>query len=265
MIGWALASRFGPLTLMTSLLWACGYQRWKGQGASLWWSKRRLLKLLRQDGGIFLGVSALKGGVIFLNLGLQITLASGVAALMGLLFPPMELPIERGWIGGGFALVFFLFDDLTRYLWHRAKHRFKSLWRIHRLHHQPHMLSPLTLYRQHPLEVITAHIRYALSAGWIIGIGFGLLGDQLAIFQIFGAEVFGLVLNQAGSHLRHSHIPISFGKASLLFMSPLHHQWHHHRHHGHCNYGTFLSLWDLMFGSYFDPKGKKPFRLGIKA
>ena len=57
-----------------------------------------------------------------------------------------------------FTFILFLLDDLTKYLVHRAFHSFPILWAFHRIHHTAETLTPLTVFRTHPIEAIILSI-----------------------------------------------------------------------------------------------------------
>ena len=53
---------------------------------------------------------------------------------------------------GLFSVAMFVADDFTKYLMHRWMHRWPALWSIHKVHHSAETLTPITVYRVHPLE-----------------------------------------------------------------------------------------------------------------
>jgi len=65
-----------------------------------------------------------------------------------------------------------------------------------------------------------------------------------------------------GANLRHSMIPISYGRLEKLFISPLQHQLHHGKTTSRKNYGSMLAIWDRMFNSWLP--GKTPAELPDK-
>lgn len=58
-----------------------------------------------------------------------------------------------------FTLCHFLLDDLSKYLVHRALYRWPVLWAFHKVHHSAITLTPLTVYRTHPLEAVLFSLR----------------------------------------------------------------------------------------------------------
>jgi sterol desaturase/sphingolipid hydroxylase (fatty acid hydroxylase superfamily) len=141
----------------------------------------------------------------------------------------------------------------------------KFLWEFHKVHHSAKVLNPLTFYRVHPVENILFGLRYSLSVGFVTGIFVYFFGAMIDIYMIFGANVFIVVFSLLGSNLRHTHVPISYGKyLEKIFISPKQHQIHHSNKHFDKNYGGYLAIWDYMFGSLKLSKDVKVLKFGLK-
>ena len=155
-----------------------------------------------------------------------------------------------------YTLVLFVLSDLSRYWLHRLMHSVKFLWRFHRVHHSAEVLNPLTFYRVHPLENLLFGLRYALVTGLVTAIFIYFFGAGIKAIEFLGANVFVLAFSLIGSNLRHSHIPFSYKKGlENWFVSPYQHQLHHsHKYYGQ-NFGSFLAVWDRLFGTLV--RGKK--------
>jgi sterol desaturase/sphingolipid hydroxylase (fatty acid hydroxylase superfamily) len=80
--------------------------------------------------------------------------------------------IELNWfvIASFFTVTFFLVEDLSRFFLHYCMHKYKFLWRFHKTHHSATVLTPLTLFRVHPVEHILYFIRGLLVFGAISGV-----------------------------------------------------------------------------------------------
>lgn len=150
-----------------------------------------------------------------------------------------------------FTVFAFVIDDFLRFLHHWCMHKIPWLWRFHKTHHSAKILTPITLYRAHPVEVLISTIRNALSAGLSVGFFVYFFSAQVSYFQILSVNLFAFTFNFLGSNLRHSHIPISFGILENIFISPKQHQIHHSQNSEHYdkNFGVSLSLWDRLMGS----------------
>lgn len=150
-----------------------------------------------------------------------------------------------------FTVAAFVFDDFLRFFHHYLMHKIPFLWRLHRTHHSARILTPITLYRAHPLESAMAAVRNSLSTGVMIGIFIFLFESQFSLFTVLGVNFFGFTFNFLASNLRHSHIPISFGFMEKIFISPKMHQVHHSKNPDHYdrNFGVSLVFWDKIAGS----------------
>lgn len=150
-----------------------------------------------------------------------------------------------------FTLFAFIFDDFLRFVHHFTMHKIPWLWRWHQVHHSARILTPITLYRAHPLEAALAALRNSISIGVMLGFFIFIFSGQFSLFNIVGVNFFGFAFNLLASNLRHSHIPISFGVMEALFISPKQHQIHHSTQEKHFNknFGVSLSLWDRCLGS----------------
>lgn len=151
-----------------------------------------------------------------------------------------------------FTLVLFLFDDFTRFLLHYGMHKIPFLWEFHKVHHSALVLTPLTVYRSHPIESFLYACRMGIAQGCAVGICYFLFGPTLSMADILGANVFIFLFNIMGSNLRHSHVKWRWGNViERWFISPLQHQIHHSRQvrfHDK-NFGTALAIWDRLFGT----------------
>ncbi len=152
---------------------------------------------------------------------------------------------------GIFTLVLFVIDDFTRFLLHYLLHKIPFLWEFHKVHHSAKVLTPITIYRSHPVESLLYSARMILSQGIAVGICYYFFGPTLSMFDVLGANVFVFAFNIMGSNLRHSHVWLSWGEnLENVFISPAQHQIHHSdkRIHIDCNFGSALAIWDKLFG-----------------
>ena len=102
------------------------------------------------------------------------------------------------------------------------------LWEFHKVHHSALVLTPMTVYRSHPVESFFYATRMAIAQGCAVGLCYFLFGPTLSMADILGANVFIFAFNVMGSNLRHSHVKWSWGKhIEKWFISPLQHQIHH--------------------------------------
>jgi len=169
-------------------------------------------------------------------------------------------------VGALYTLSAFLFDDWSRYALHRVMHRVPFLWELHKVHHSAEVLTPLTLYRTHPIESLLNSLRGSLSLGLASGLFVWGFGGHVQGWQILGVDAIGFVWSLLGANLRHSHVWISYGpRWERLLLSPAQHQIHHSEDAAHRdrNFGTVLSLWDWLGGSLYVTGAPEELRFGL--
>ena len=166
-----------------------------------------------------------------------------------------------------FTVVFFTFDDFTKYWVHRWMHKWPILWALHKVHHSAETLNPITVYRTHPLEGILFSLRGAFSQGIVISMFFFIFGDKVDLVTILGVNFLVFSFHVAGSNLRHSHIDIKYWSwLEKLLISPAQHQLHHsldERHYDK-NFGAALAIWDWIFGSLHHSEDIDNLVLGVE-
>ena len=168
-----------------------------------------------------------------------------------------------------FTSCLFLLDDASKYLLHRVLHRWPLLWNFHKVHHSAEVLTPLTVYRVHPVEAVLFSLRAVIVQAIAIAVFLFFFGDRTTLVSILGANVFLFFFNLAGSNLRHSHVWISYGRVlEHWLISPAQHQIHHSLEERHFdrNFGAVLAIWDRMSGSLEVANPiNKPFIFGVDA
>jgi sterol desaturase/sphingolipid hydroxylase (fatty acid hydroxylase superfamily) len=187
----------------------------------------------------------------------QIVIASSIFYALHDLFPsrPSLFDTHLPWaVNIIFTTSYFLLDDFARFYIHRLMHKWPVLWAFHKVHHSATTLTPLTVFRTHPIEMIIFTLRSSfVQATCIAGFVF-FAGDGADLMTILGANIFVFFFNLLGSNLRHSHIAIAYWKPlEKIFISPAQHQIHHSSAHEHRdkNFGVILSIWDELFGSFY--------------
>ena len=166
-----------------------------------------------------------------------------------------------------FTVFYFLLDDFARFYVHRLMHRWPILWAFHKVHHSAQRLTPLTVLRTHPVEMIVYSTRSAFVQAIAIGVFIFFLGDNADLVTIYGAMMFSFVFNVLGSNLRHSHVAIGYWRGfERWLISPAQHHIHHSiaEKHWDKNYGVALSVWDRLFGSFCYSEPKKRLVFGVK-
>ena len=170
-------------------------------------------------------------------------------------------------IGLTYTLVFMLVSDFSRFLLHFSLHKVSFLWQFHKVHHSAEVLTPMTLYRTHPIEVYLYKLRSILVFGLVAGsfsFWFRTSLDPVTILHIH-IDVF--LFNLIGSNLRHSHIPISFGRTlEHIFISPAQHQIHHSKNPKdfNKNLGSLFAIWDWLFKTLSISHSDQKLKYGIE-
>lgn len=185
----------------------------------------------------------------------QVAIATGIYFFLhhlDFLTPSYFSGVSTGVVVTLFTIVLFLVDDLSKYLVHRWMHRFPLLWAIHKVHHSATTLTPVTVYRVHPLEGVLYSLRGVVAQGTVIPVFYYLFGSAVSLYTVVGVNVLVFIFHVTGSNLRHSHISIRYWPwLEHLLISPAQHQLHHSvaERHFDKNFGAALAIWDWMFNS----------------
>jgi sterol desaturase/sphingolipid hydroxylase (fatty acid hydroxylase superfamily) len=150
---------------------------------------------------------------------------------------PFSLTQVPTWAG---ALVGYIAITFVYYFWHRARHEVPVLWRLlHRTHHSPVRLEVLTSFYKHPLEIVANGL---LSSG-VLYLLCGLTPAAAAI---------AVVLTGLAELFYHWNVRTPHWLGYLI-QRPEMHRLHHARGHHRDNYSD-LPLWDLLFGTFHNPR-----------
>ena len=228
-----------------------------------WWNRST-----RKDYNLYVLNSVLKIALFIPFLDFSFQIALGFVRIMNSLELQLNPLAKSNFNILVFSVFFFVFDDFLRFIHHYLMHKIPFLWSIHQTHHSAKILTPITLYRTHPIESAIATVRNSLSIGISTGVFVYLFQSQVSFLTILGVHFMGFLFNFLGSNLRHSHIPISFGKIEKIFISPLQHQIHHSTdpEHFDSNFGVSLSIWDQLFDCCLyskDITNSKKLRFGL--
>lgn len=197
-----------------------------------------------------------------------VAVAVAVARALRLTLGMPEVRTSSGAVLALFSVAAFVADDLSRYLAHRLLHRVPALWELHKVHHSAEVLTPLTLYRVHPLEGFVMALRGALTLGLVTGAFIWLFPGRVRGYHVLGVDVIGFVFALLGANLRHSQVWLSYGPVlERLFISPAQHQIHHSvdRDHYDKNFGSALAVWDWVLGSLYVTRRFEKLEFGLGA
>jgi sterol desaturase/sphingolipid hydroxylase (fatty acid hydroxylase superfamily) len=164
------------------------------------------------------------------------------------------------------GVLYWIVFDLGYWFAHFLMHRIPVLWEFHKVHHSAEVLTPLTEFRQHPVELFL----FPLCTGTAVGVLFGaaehLLGAERQGLTLVWINIVLFAYNMTLLHLRHSHVWIPLrGWLGYVLQSPAHHQIHHSTDpkHFNKNLGFGLSIWDWAFRTLYIPAKREALEFGL--
>ena len=168
---------------------------------------------------------------------------SGIGLLRFLALPPVASIIA--------AILLF---DAWMYLWHRANHELRFLWRFHRVHHSDPEMDATTAIRFHTGEIL---ISSALRLAVIPLLGITI--HQLLVYEI-------LLLPVILFHHSNVRFPERLDRwLRLIIVTPAIHRVHHSRLRieTDSNYSSVFSFWDRIAGTFRLRRGGQPVNFGL--
>jgi sterol desaturase/sphingolipid hydroxylase (fatty acid hydroxylase superfamily) len=212
-----------------------------------WWRK--------PDLATDIGYAVVMPGVV--HYGRIFLLMTGMVLIYGITDPAAaSAAVDHGigpFASWPFALqivVYLFVSDLLSYFTHRWFHDIR-LWRYHAVHHSSEHLHWTSSFRFHPVDFIS-HVVFSDCLLLLLGIPPAVL-IFLAPFSI------------AITTLAHANLDWDFGPFRVVLASPVYHRWHHTGvdEGGASNFAGTFPVFDLIFGTYYMPKGKRPSRYGV--
>ena len=142
------------------------------------------------------------------------------------------------------AAAAMIVGEFLPYWYHRASHgNHPFLWRVHAIHHLTPRLNSLKGSWMHPLNTFLNAFAKMLP---VLALGFG--EETLVV-----VAVFSLVIG----YMSHANIDARTGFLDYLIATPHIHHFHHSvRPEEARNYGVNILLWDLVFGTHFNARGR---------
>jgi sterol desaturase/sphingolipid hydroxylase (fatty acid hydroxylase superfamily) len=138
------------------------------------------------------------------------------------------------------GLIAYFVATFVFYWWHRWRHEHDILWRLfHQIHHSPQRLEVITSFYKHPGEMM---LNSLIGSALV----YSLLGLSLEAGAVYTA------CTALGEFFYHTNVrtPRWIG---YFFQRPemhrIHHQYGRHRN----NYGDIV-WWDMLFGTYENPR-----------
>jgi sterol desaturase/sphingolipid hydroxylase (fatty acid hydroxylase superfamily) len=139
---------------------------------------------------------------------------------------------------GGFIAYFVA--TFVFYWWHRWRHEYNFLWlAFHQIHHSPQRLEVVTSFYKHPGEMIANSLLGSLLVYTFLG-----LSLEAGVIYTFCTAV--------GEFFYHTNVKTPRW-VGLIFQRPEMHRIHHQANRHKNNYGDIV-WWDMLFGTYENPK-----------
>jgi sterol desaturase/sphingolipid hydroxylase (fatty acid hydroxylase superfamily)/creatinine amidohydrolase/Fe(II)-dependent formamide hydrolase-like protein len=207
--------------------------------------------------------------IVILFSSLSVVVSYLTEANLKLLMPSLEGKLQ-GVYGMGLAVTLFfaVIADFSLYFCHFLQHRIPWLWEFHKVHHSAEVMTPITVFRTHPVDNILIFSMGGLLYGLALGGAVFLLGHNVGFYNVAGVNVILILFYLLGYNLRHSHIWWSWGPfLSRIFISPAQHQIHHSSvpEHFDKNFGFTFAFWDGLFGTLYVPKTRENINFGLGA
>lgn len=201
--------------------------------------------------------------VIFVQAAFAMAAMGIVAMLTGLEISDSDVTLFRVILA---TAIITITSDFCTYWVHRLHHEAPVIWPFHAVHHSAEVMTPVTVYRKHPLYDLVSDFVKAVLTGFVQGVILILLIGKVELSLIAGVNAFYFIFNLVGSNFRHSHIWFSYGRVlEHILISPAQHQIHHSldpKHHNK-NYGEILAVWDWLFGTLYIPEQFETLSFGI--
>ena len=140
-------------------------------------------------------------------------------------------------VGG---LIAYFIATFIFYWWHRWRHENDVLWRLfHQIHHSPQRIELITSFYKHPGEMVVNSLIGSVLV-------YALLGLSIEAGGVYTA------CTALGEFFYHTSVrtPRWIG---YFFQRPEMHRIHHQHDRHKNNYGDIV-WWDMLFGTYENPK-----------
>lgn len=156
--------------------------------------------------------------------------------------------------------------DLGFFVAHYLQHKVPVLWEFHKVHHSAQVLTPITVFRMHPVDDLVTITTVSLLIGMIEGLFGFLFADPVTSYMVNGLNVAWFLFLIAGYHLRHSHIWVMYPKGIReIISSPALHLIHHSANPKHFdkNFARVFVFWDRLAGTLYLPKEREEITFGM--
>jgi sterol desaturase/sphingolipid hydroxylase (fatty acid hydroxylase superfamily) len=153
------------------------------------------------------------------------------------------------------ALAALVVGDIGYYWGHRMLHSVPFLWRFHAVHHSAEQLDFLVNTRMHPIDMVIGRLS-GLIPVYVLGLARPTAaGSTVPVVIMLAGIMWGFYI--------HSNLRWRYGPLEWLVGTPPFHRWHHAVTPAHQNFASLLPWIDIIFGTYYSPKGEMPRSYGI--
>jgi sterol desaturase/sphingolipid hydroxylase (fatty acid hydroxylase superfamily) len=148
------------------------------------------------------------------------------------------------------AIQIYLLVDFTSYWTHRLFHT-GNWWPFHAVHHSSEDLDWLGSLRVHPVNDLVNKLAQATPV-LLLGYNPTVTLSTAPVLTFYAIFI-------------HANVNWDFGPLRSVIATPVFHRWHHSRdvEAWDKNFAGLLPLWDILFGTYYMPKGRWPENFGI--
>jgi sterol desaturase/sphingolipid hydroxylase (fatty acid hydroxylase superfamily) len=215
----------------------------------------------------FVFVKALVSRLLFggASLGFGFWLAAQLSSLLEGAFGANPLSEPTFVARAVFTISVALAVEFGHYAGHYLEHRVPLLWEFHKTHHSCEVLTPISVYRNHPVDEVVKAVILSICSGAVVGIYTYLYPGGILEYTVLNVGVV-FFISYLAANLLHSHVWLSYGwRMNHVLVSPCMHQIHHSSEPRHFdrNFGNFFAFWDWLFGTLYVPRHKETFALGI--
>ncbi|HEY1753340.1 MAG TPA: sterol desaturase family protein [Caulobacteraceae bacterium] len=186
-------------------------------------------------------------GVLYAGIGPALVAILATTPLAG---HPALPQLARAPLAAQLALL-LLATDFAQYWLHRAFHA-RALWPCHAPHHSAEQVNWTTTFRTHPVNYLAATTSLAVLA-------------RLAGFSDAALLLAGPIFFLSGV-VTHANLGWTYGPLRYVIASPVFHRWHHSADVAsrERNFAPMFPVWDLMFGTFHMPAGRRPEGFGAE-
>lgn len=145
-----------------------------------------------------------------------------------------------------------LITEFFFYWIHRWGHTHSTLWKFHSIHHVVERLYWNNSGMFHPVDLFLNWLIY-FAPLFVLGVP----SDLIALF---------LLVNAVTGLLEHANIDYEVGTVNKILNTAQLHRWHHsvNPEVSAKNFGKVLSVWDVVFRTWYNPAGQAVDKIGVE-